>query len=94
MAWGGESCGELAAEIAVNVVTDYLAQRVPIDLDGWPFDYDPTLSLMQNRVMNGVRLANRQVWETSQTGRVRGHGHDVINIGLRSRHRHHRKYRR
>jgi len=59
---GGERCGELAAEIAVRTAGDYLAKRMQA-ADHWPFEYDRTLDLAQNRVMNGVRLANRKVWE-------------------------------
>jgi|SRR5215471_1939178 len=64
---GGERCGELAAEIAVNTVRDYfLKDNQSSDDLRWPFDYDVTLDRDQNRVMNGVRLANRRVWEICQ----------------------------
>jgi len=59
---GGERCGELAAEIAVRTAGDYLAKRMQ-GADHWPFGYDRTLDPARNRVMNGVRLANRKVWE-------------------------------
>ena len=64
---GGERCGELAAEIAVNTLRQYLFRGNPSADDlPWPFDYDVTLDRDQNRVMNGVRLANRRVWEVCQ----------------------------
>src|ERR1051326_7601497 len=66
---GGERCGELAAEIAVQTAGEYLLQTNKTDPDTWPFEYDSTLDIAQNRVMNGVRLANRRVWETCQTHR-------------------------
>jgi protein phosphatase len=61
---GGEHCGDLAAEIAVQTVADYLLPASSGDF--WPFDYDLTLDVFQNRVMNAVRLANRRIWETWQ----------------------------
>jgi PPM family protein phosphatase len=64
---GGERCGDLAAEIAVSAAGEYLLQQSP--QANWPFEYDTTLDVTQNRVMNGVRLANRKVWEACQTRR-------------------------
>jgi len=67
---GGERCGEIAAEIAVQTVGDYLSRDyAPSDAKAWPFDYDLTLDRDQNKVMNAVRLANRRVWETCQERR-------------------------
>ncbi len=64
---GGERCGELAAEIAIQTVGEFfLASHQQSESADWPFDYDFTLDEDQNRVMNGVRLANRRVWETCQ----------------------------
>lgn len=65
---GGERCGELAAEIAVQTAGNYfLSQRQASDADAWPFEYDFTLDMDQNRMMNGVRLANRRIWESCRT---------------------------
>jgi protein phosphatase len=61
---GGERCGEWAAEIAVQTVEEYLGGFGGQREDDWPFEFDPTLNVGQNRVMNGVRLANRRIWET------------------------------
>src|SRR5262249_54061710 len=66
---GGERCGDLAAELAVETTGDYLRKQALQDIEWWPFEYDTTLTLTQNRILSGVRLANRRVWETGQTGR-------------------------
>src|SRR6185295_6920741 len=64
---GGERCGEIAADIAVQTAGNYfLSQHEVSDADAWPFEYDFTLDTEQNRIMNGVRLANRRIWESCQ----------------------------
>jgi protein phosphatase len=62
---GGQRCGEVAAELAVRAVREYM-RRGQEDEHAWPFGYDPALSSSQNRVVNAVRFANREVWEACQ----------------------------
>src|SRR5262249_5845057 len=50
---GGEHCGELAAEIAIRSVGDWLLVNAG--------------DSAQNRVLNAVQFANQKVWEASQT---------------------------
>ena len=53
---GGEHCGELAAEIAIRSVGDYLL------VNGG----NSASNSAQNRVLNAVQFANQKVWEASQ----------------------------
>jgi serine/threonine protein phosphatase PrpC len=63
---GGEHCGELAAEIAVRCVGDFLLEKSPSTTDPHlPHDSSPVSG--QERVVNAVRLANMKVWETAQS---------------------------
>jgi protein phosphatase len=64
---GGERCGGLAAELAVQAVGDYRVQAERAKAYAWPFGYDPSLPGTQNRVLNAVRLANRRVFEACQS---------------------------
>lgn len=64
---GGEKCGELAADIAVQVTGEYFLQTENSNSVIWPYGFDPTLTSPQNRVMNAVRLANRRIWEKCQS---------------------------
>jgi protein phosphatase len=62
---GGERCGELAAELAIETVGAFLSMDyTSSDAKAWPFEYDFTLDRDQNRIMNAARLANRRIWET------------------------------
>ncbi len=58
---GGQRCGEVASETAVEVLKHYIdCSRNPADVT-WPFGYNIELSLDSNRLMTSIRLANRQV---------------------------------
>ena len=58
---GGQRCGELAAELAIEVLKHYIdCSRNPADVT-WPFGYNIELSLDCNRLLTSTRLANRQV---------------------------------
>lgn len=61
---GGHGYGEVAASIAVQVGYQFLlASRDLFDIT-WPFGYDQNRTLDENRVVNAIQLANRQVWST------------------------------
>lgn len=63
---GGHRCGELAAEIAIEVLQHYIeCSRNPSEVT-WPFGYNMTLSLDANRLLTSIRLANRQVTRRSE----------------------------
>ena len=64
---GGENCGEVAAEIAVNTVAAYLRDN-PRQENSWPFGYDAGADLISNQVMTAIHAANRRVFESSRNG--------------------------
>jgi protein phosphatase len=63
---GGRQRGEVAAEKAVAAVRFYIeASQDRYDVS-WPFGYSFDLSLDANRLVTGIRLANRQVWRHAE----------------------------
>ncbi|MGE0042555.1 MAG: PP2C family serine/threonine-protein phosphatase [Vicinamibacterales bacterium] len=59
---GGHNAGEVAASLAVEAVTRFIADsRDWADLT-WPFGFDPAISTAGNRLLTAVRLANRRIW--------------------------------
>ncbi len=63
---GGHQHGELAAEMAVAAVSRYIdASRDRYDVS-WPFGYNFDYSLDANRLVTGIRIANRQIWRRSE----------------------------
>lgn len=63
---GGHAAGEVASQIAIKTIYDFvLATREDAEVT-WPFDYDPHLSGNANRLRTAVRLANQKICETIQ----------------------------
>jgi serine/threonine protein phosphatase PrpC len=63
---GGHQHGEVAAEMAVAAVNQYIdASQDRYDVS-WPFGYNFDLSLDANRLLTGIKLANRQVWRRAE----------------------------
>jgi PPM family protein phosphatase len=64
---GGHNAGEIASQLAVDTLQDFIT-RSGRDADiTMPFGIDPTLSLDANRLGTAVRLANTHVFNASQT---------------------------
>jgi len=61
---GGHAAGEVASQIAIKTIYDFV-QSTRADADvTWPFDYDPTLSGDANRLRTAIRLANQKICDT------------------------------
>lgn len=60
---GGQSAGEVASRMAVDVISNFVRQSEDSDEITWPFGIDPELSLNGNRLQTAVKLANRKVWK-------------------------------
>lgn len=63
---GGQRCGEVAAELAAQVLEQYIDRSCNPSEVTWPFGYNPALSLDINRLLTSIRLANRQVTRRSE----------------------------
>ena len=63
---GGHSYGEVAAELALASIRQYIeSSQNRVDVT-WPFGYDFNLTLDQNRLITAIMLANRRVWKRSE----------------------------
>ena len=61
---GGHAAGEVASQIAIKTIYDFVvATRENAEVT-WPFDYDPHLSGNANRLRTAIRLANQKICET------------------------------
>jgi protein phosphatase len=61
---GGHKAGEVAARLAVDTIVAFVKES---DSAQWPFGYDPSLSVVGNRLRTAVHLAHMQVLETAVT---------------------------
>jgi protein phosphatase len=82
---GGEQCGGLAAEIAVDTVVAYF--RTPKDeSDHWPFGYDAQLDVAANGMSNAIQLANLRILERSRdTPECTGMGSTISAVSLKGK---------
>lgn len=59
---GGHQAGDVASKMATESITQFFETVATEDVT-WPFSFDPSLSEEENRLVTGVRLANRQIVE-------------------------------
>ncbi|MCH2108885.1 MAG: Stp1/IreP family PP2C-type Ser/Thr phosphatase [Polyangiaceae bacterium] len=59
---GGHKAGDVASKMATETMVDFFDTVASEDVT-WPFSFDPSLSEEENRLLTGVRLANRQIVE-------------------------------
>jgi protein phosphatase len=66
---GGHQAGEVASEMVVDTIRDYMKQFKAGSLDDADDleDVDESLSQAANRILIGIRRANREVYQAAQT---------------------------
>lgn len=75
---GGHRAGDVASKMAVHTVGSFFAATQREDAT-WPFHFDPHLTLDENRLITGIRVANKRIFETSARHReVHGMGTTVV----------------
>ena len=78
---GGHASGEVASKIAVETLADFYIDTAKDREMTWPYKEDKALTYDQNRLATGIKLANRRVFEQSQTeARLRGMGTTVVSL--------------
>ena len=63
---GGHNAGEVASQLTVDTIRDYIIRGESDPDTTMPFGIDPALSVTANRVATAVRLANTHVFSTSE----------------------------
>jgi PPM family protein phosphatase len=64
---GGHNAGQVASELAVEAIKNFMMHTRDGEHFTWPFGVDPSLSFDANRLMTSIRLANRRVFKTGET---------------------------
>jgi serine/threonine protein phosphatase PrpC len=60
---GGHNAGEVASSMAIEAIHGFLSRSVDDREITWPFGLDGQLSFAANRLLTGVKLANRLVFD-------------------------------
>jgi PPM family protein phosphatase len=61
---GGHRAGDIASKLATDSIADFFRSTSREDAT-WPFHFDTSLSEEENRLVAGIRVANRQIFERS-----------------------------
>ncbi|MBM4283221.1 MAG: Stp1/IreP family PP2C-type Ser/Thr phosphatase [Deltaproteobacteria bacterium] len=78
---GGHASGEVASEIAVTSVAEFFRRTSADEEQTWPYKEEKGLRYEENRLVAGIKLANRRIFETAQADvRKRGMGTTVVGI--------------
>ncbi len=60
---GGHNAGEVASQLAVETVANFVHRSREEEEITWPYGVDPKLSINANRLLTAVLLANKRVWK-------------------------------
>lgn len=60
---GGHAAGEVASKIAIDTVTEFIAQTSGRTDISWPFGFDDRISRSSNLLRTAVRLANDRIFK-------------------------------
>ena len=75
---GGHRAGDVASRMATDSIAEFFRATANDDAT-WPFHFDSRLSEEENRLLTGIRLANRQIFEKSVRSReLQGMGTTVV----------------
>ena len=75
---GGHRAGDVASRLATDALAEFFRKTSAEDAT-WPFHFDLTLSEDENRLVAGIRVANRQIFERSLRSRdLAGMGTTIV----------------
>lgn len=78
---GGHASGEVASQIAVETLANFYIDTARDREITWPYKEDRALAYDENRLITGIKLANRRVYETAQSdARYRGMGTTIVSL--------------
>ena len=76
---GGHRAGDVASRLATDAIVEFFRATAAEDVT-WPFHFDSRLSEEENRLLTGIRIANRQIIERSLRSRE-CHGMGTTIVG-------------
>ena len=78
---GGHAAGEVASQIAIQSIQEFV-QTTRRNTDAtWPYDYDTKLSTDGNLLRTAIRLANRRICEAvRETAEFKDMGTTVVGV--------------
>lgn len=75
---GGHKAGDVASRLATHTIASFFRATQSEDAT-WPFHFDPHLSMAENRLITGIKLANKQIFDASLANHaVHGMGTTIV----------------
>lgn len=83
---GGHRAGDVASKMATGAISSFFEASASEDAT-WPFHFDPQMSVEENRLVTGIKLANKRIYDTSSRhAEVHGMGTTVVAMVLSPEH--------
>ena len=80
---GGHAAGEVASGIATIEVGKFYGRNYDVKETKWPFEPNPELSNLENRLVCAFKVANRRIFETAHAdGGRRGMGTTLVATAI------------
>jgi serine/threonine protein phosphatase PrpC len=78
---GGHASGEVASKLAVQTMKEFFVATSADPEATWPYKMDKNVGYEENRLITGIKLANRRIYEASrQESRLRGMGTTLVSL--------------
>ena len=78
---GGHNAGEVASKIAIDTIAEFFKASAEDDDMTWPYKLDPTLALDANKLLVGIKFANKRIFkQSSEDAACSGMGTTVVSI--------------
>lgn len=87
---GGHRAGDVASKLATDTISEFFRSTASEDVT-WPFHFDQNLSEEENRLLTGIRVANKQIFDRSTRSRD-CHGMGTTVVGAMYSPRRNRMY--
>ena len=83
---GGHNAGEVASRVAIDAAQEFLRMSIDPDVT-FAYGVNAALSMTENRLLNAVKVANRQIFTTGQEhAEYNGMGTTVVMALVEGRH--------
>jgi protein phosphatase len=81
---GGHASGEVASQIAVETLGVFFDETSKDEEKTWPYKMNKKVSYQENRLMVGVKLSNKLIFQKAQADlRLKGMGTTIVVVFLR-----------
>jgi serine/threonine protein phosphatase PrpC len=78
---GGHASGEVASQIAVETLANFFIDTARDKEITWPYRENRSVAYEENRLITGIMLANRRIYETAQSNaRYKGMGTTIVSF--------------